>query len=45
MPTAETRHDGVFSDVGATARAWLTGAAADGQVPGTPIPFLCAPST
>jgi hypothetical protein len=35
----------VFSDVGATARAWLTGRAPDAEVPGAPIPFLCAPST
>jgi len=45
VPTAETRHDGLFSDVGATARAWLTGVAPDADVPGSPIPFLCAPST
>jgi len=44
VPGAETRHDGVFSDVGATAHAWLTGAD-PGDVPGEPIPFLCAPST
>ncbi len=44
LPAAPIRHDGVFSDVGATARAWLTGAAGD-DIPGTPIPFLCAPST
>jgi phosphopentomutase len=45
VPSAETRHDGVFSDVGATARAWLTGPVAAADVPGEPIPFLCAPST
>jgi phosphopentomutase len=45
VPGAETRHDGVFSDVGATARAWLTGPAPAADVPGEPIPFLCAPST
>jgi phosphopentomutase len=45
VPPAEMRHDGMFSDVGATARAWLSGVAPDSDVPGAPIPFLCAPST
>jgi phosphopentomutase len=45
VPTETIRHDGMFSDVGATARAWLTGSSADDVVPGAPIPFLCAPST
>jgi hypothetical protein len=33
----------MFSDVGATARAWLTGEAPGPDEAGTPIPFLCAP--
>jgi phosphopentomutase len=45
VPGFEVRHDGVFSDVGATVRAWLTGRGSEPEVPGTPIPFLCAPST
>jgi phosphopentomutase len=42
-PAGEIRHDGMFSDVGATARAWLTGEAPGPDEAGTPIPFLCAP--
>ncbi len=35
------RHDGDLADVGATVRTWLgdRGAAADGEVPGAPIPL------
>ncbi len=42
-PTAEVRHDGEFSDVGATARTWLTGDVPGPDEAGSPIPFLCAP--
>ncbi len=38
------RHDGHFSDVGATAYRWLTGQAPAADVPGEAIPE-CAPST
>jgi phosphopentomutase len=43
QPTGEIRHDGMFSDVGATARAWLTGETPGPDEAGSPIPFLCAP--
>ena len=42
-PTGEVRHDGMFSDVGATARTWLTGDVPGPDEAGSPIPFLCAP--
>ncbi len=41
-PAGEVRHDGVFSDVGATARYWLTGEVPGPDEAGSPIPFLCA---
>ena len=44
-PAAAIRHDGWFSDVGATAVAWITVDARPCQVPGEPIPWFCAPST
>ncbi len=42
-PSGEVRHDGEFSDVGATARTWLTGETPGPDEAGSPIPFLCAP--
>jgi phosphopentomutase len=42
-PSGETRHDGEFADVGATARSWLTGDIPGPDEAGSPIPFLCAP--